>query len=79
MARRLCRDPAERHLPGHWDWVLSIVFLVITIGRPIFKKQSGRRPCRHPAQGQGLQQKHKGDQQRLREEMKLYQTGRSLG
>lgn len=63
-----------------WDWVLAIVFLVITVRIilfPIFVKQIRSQRAMQALQPKikELQQKHKGDQQTLREEMmKLYQA-----
>jgi YidC/Oxa1 family membrane protein insertase len=63
-----------------WEWVLAIVFLVITIRIllfPIFVKQIRSQRAMQALQPKmkALQEKHKGDQQTLREEMmKLYQS-----
>ena len=74
-------------LPGHhywlgtnWDWILGIVFLVITIRIilfPVFVKQIRSQRAMQALQPKmkALQEKHKGDPQALREEMmKLYQS-----
>ena len=72
--------PDGRFLGTNWDWVLAIVFLVITVRIilfPIFVKQIRSQRAMQALQPKmkELQQKHKGDQQTLREEvMKLYQT-----
>jgi YidC/Oxa1 family membrane protein insertase len=67
-------------LATNWNWVLAIVFLVITVRVvlfPIFVKQIRSQRAMQALQPKmkELQQKYKGDQQTLREEMmKLYQT-----
>jgi YidC/Oxa1 family membrane protein insertase len=72
--------PNGNFLGTTWDWVLAIVFLVITIRIilfPIFVKQIRSQRAMQALQPRlkELQAKHKGDQQTLREEMmKLYQT-----
>ena len=72
--------PNGNFLGTTWDWVLAIVFLVITVRIilfPIFVKQirSQRAMQALAPKVKELQAKHKGDQQTLREEMmKLYQT-----
>jgi YidC/Oxa1 family membrane protein insertase len=72
--------PNGHFLGTTWDWVLAIVFLVITVRIilfPIFVKQIRSQRAMQALQPKmkELQQKHKGDQQTLREEMmKLYQT-----
>jgi YidC/Oxa1 family membrane protein insertase len=72
--------PDGTFLGTTWDWVLAIVFLVITVRIilfPIFVKQirSQRAMQALAPRVKELQAKHKGDQQTLREEMmKLYQT-----
>src|SRR5512138_2803709 len=72
--------PNGNFLGTTWDWVLAIVFLVITIRIilfPIFVKQIRSQRAMQALQPKlkELQAKHKGDQQTLREEMmKLYQT-----
>ncbi len=72
--------PDGRFLGTTWDWVLAIVFLVITVRIilfPIFVKQirSQRAMQALAPRVKELQAKHKGDQQTLREEMmKLYQS-----
>ena len=82
MALGLGHDPARAgsFLGTNWDWVLAIVFLVITVRIilfPIFVKQIRSQRAMQALQPKmkELQAKHKGDQQTLREEMmKLYQT-----
>lgn len=72
--------PDGNFLGTTWDWVLAIVFLVITVRIilfPIFVKQIRSQRAMQALQPKlkELQTKHKGDQQTLREEMmKLYQT-----
>jgi YidC/Oxa1 family membrane protein insertase len=72
--------PDGRFLGTNWDWVLAIVFLVITVRIilfPIFVKQIRSQRAMQALQPKmkELQTKYKGDQQTLREEvMKLYQT-----
>ncbi len=72
--------PDGRFLGTNWDWVLAIVFLVVTVRLvlfPIFVKQikSQRAMQAIAPKVKELQAKHKGDQQTLREEMmKLYQA-----
>jgi YidC/Oxa1 family membrane protein insertase len=69
-----------RWLGTDWPWILSIIFLVITVRIilfPIFVKQIRSQRAMQALQPKlkELQTKHKGDQQTLREEMmKLYQT-----
>jgi YidC/Oxa1 family membrane protein insertase len=69
-----------KFLGTNWDWILAIVFLVITVRIilfPIFVKQIRSQRAMQALQPKvkELQAKHKGDQQTLREEMmKLYQT-----
>jgi YidC/Oxa1 family membrane protein insertase len=71
--------PNGTFLGTNWDWVLAIMFLVITVRVilfPIFVKQIRSQRAMQALQPKmkELQQKHKGDQQTLREEMmKLYQ------
>src|SRR5262245_42208507 len=71
--------PGGRFLGTNWDWVLAIVFLVITVRIilfPIFVKQIRSQRAMQALQPKmkELQTKYKGDQQTLREEvMKLYQ------
>ncbi len=63
-----------------WEWVLAIVFLVITVRIilfPIFVKQIRSQRAMQALQPKmkELQTKYKGDQETLRQEvMKLYQT-----
>jgi|GEM_PF-129953 len=72
--------PDRSFLATNWDWILAIVFLVITVRIilfPIFVKQIRSQRAMQALQPKmkELQEKHKGDQQTLREEMmKLYQT-----
>jgi YidC/Oxa1 family membrane protein insertase len=72
--------PGGSFLGTNWDWVLAIVFLVITVRIilfPIFVKQIRSQRAMQALQPKmkELQTKYKGDQQTLREEvMKLYQT-----
>ncbi|HEX6873445.1 MAG TPA: membrane protein insertase YidC [Micromonosporaceae bacterium] len=67
-------------LGTNWDWILAIIFLVITIRIilfPIFVKQIRSQRAMQALQPKlkELQAKHKGDQETLRQEMmKLYQT-----
>src|SRR5215213_9397451 len=72
--------PGVTFLDTNWDWILAIVFLVITVRVilfPIFVKQIRSQRAMQALQPKmkELQAKYKGDQQTLREEMmKLYQT-----
>src|SRR5215813_10139490 len=73
--------PGSGHWLGtDWPWVLAIVFLVITVRIilfPIFVKQIRSQRAMQALQPKvkELQQKHKGDQQTMREElMKVYQA-----
>src|SRR6478752_2045789 len=73
--------PGDAYFLGtNWDWILAIVFLVITVRIilfPIFVKQIRSQRAMQALQPKmkELQAKYKGDQQTLREEMmKLYQT-----
>jgi YidC/Oxa1 family membrane protein insertase len=65
-------------LATNWDWVLAIVFLVLTIRTvlfPVFVKQikSQRAMQEIAPQIKALQEKHKGDRETLQQEMmKLY-------
>jgi YidC/Oxa1 family membrane protein insertase len=67
-------------LNTNWDWILAIVFLVITVRIvlfPIFVKQIRSQRAMQTLQPKmkELQEKHKGDKETLRQEMmKLYQT-----
>src|ERR1700730_3631376 len=69
-----------RFLGTNWDWILSIVFLVITVRVilfPIFVKQIRSQRAMQALQPKmkELQEKYKGDKETLRQEMmKLYQT-----
>jgi YidC/Oxa1 family membrane protein insertase len=80
-------DLWDKILPGsatflatNWDWILAIVFLVITVRIilfPIFVKQIRSQRAMQALQPKmkELQEKHKGDKETLRQEMmKLYQT-----
>ena len=70
--------PSGRLLGTNWTWVLSIVFLVITLRIilfPIFVKQIKSQRAMQAIQPKmkELQQKHKGDRETLQQEvMKLY-------
>src|SRR5678815_2668034 len=72
--------PGHEFLATNWDWILAIIFLVITVRIilfPIFVKQIRSQRAMQALQPKmkELQTKYKGDQQTLREEvMKLYQT-----
>ncbi len=72
--------PDRSFLATNWDWILAIVFLVITVRIilfPVFVKQIRSQRAMQALQPKmkELQEKHKGDQQTLREEMmKLYQS-----
>jgi YidC/Oxa1 family membrane protein insertase len=73
--------PGSHYFMGtNWDWILAIVFLVITVRIilfPIFVKQIRSQRAMQALQPKmkALQEKHKGDSQTLREEMmKLYQS-----
>src|SRR4051794_18091100 len=73
--------PGDGRLLGtDWPWILSIIFLVITVRIilfPIFVRQIRSQRAMQALQPKmkELQTKHKGDQQALREEMmKLYQS-----
>src|SRR5690349_21161777 len=71
--------PSGRVLGTNWTWVLSIVFLVITVRIvlfPIFVKQIKSQRAMQAIQPKmkELQEKHKGDRETLQKEvMKLYQ------
>ncbi|MGH3742510.1 MAG: membrane protein insertase YidC [Micromonosporaceae bacterium] len=66
-------------LGTNWDWVLAIVFLVVTVRValfPLFIKQIRAQRAMQAIQPQikEIQKKHKGDRQALQQEtMKLYQ------
>ena len=70
--------PGGRVLGTNWNWVLSIMFLVITLRIilfPIFVKQIKSQRAMQAIQPKmkELQQKHKGDRETLQQEvMKLY-------
>jgi YidC/Oxa1 family membrane protein insertase len=73
--------PGTHYFLGtNWDWILAIVFLVITVRIilfPVFVKQIRSQRAMQALQPKmkALQEKHKGDSQTLREEMmKLYQS-----
>jgi YidC/Oxa1 family membrane protein insertase len=67
-------------LNTNWDWVLSIIFLVITVRVilfPLFVKQIKSQRAMQALQPKvkELQQKHKGDRETLQKEMmELYRT-----
>ncbi|WP_432995884.1 membrane protein insertase YidC [Dactylosporangium sp. CA-233914] len=71
--------PDHRVLSTNWQWVLAIVFLVITVRVvlfPIFVKQIKSQRAMQAIQPKmkELQDKHKGDRETLQKEvMKLYQ------
>ncbi|WP_433224344.1 membrane protein insertase YidC [Dactylosporangium sp. CS-047395] len=70
--------PANRVLSTNWQWVLAIVFLVITVRIvlfPIFVKQIKSQRAMQAIQPKmkELQEKHKGDRETLQKEvMELY-------
>jgi YidC/Oxa1 family membrane protein insertase len=67
-------------LATNWDWVLSIVFLVLTVRGilfPLFVKQIRSQRAMQALQPKlkALQEKHKGDRETLQKEMmELYRT-----
>ncbi|WP_027342847.1 membrane protein insertase YidC [Hamadaea tsunoensis] len=67
-------------LGTNWDWVLSIVFLVLTVRAilfPLFVKQIRSQRAMQALQPKlkALQEKHKGDRETLQKEMmELYRT-----
>ncbi|MEV6969200.1 membrane protein insertase YidC [Hamadaea sp. NPDC051192] len=67
-------------LSTNWDWVLSIVFLVLTVRGilfPLFVKQIRSQRAMQAIQPKmkALQEKHKGDRETLQKEMmELYRT-----
>src|SRR5690348_5440685 len=67
-------------LATNWDWVLSIVFLVLTVRAilfPLFVKQIKSQRAMQALQPKvkELQEKHKGDRETLQKEMmELYKT-----
>ena len=71
----------RRVLGTNWDWILAIVFLVITVRVilfPVFVKQIKSQRAMQALQPQikELQEKHKGDRQTLQKEMmELYAQG----
>jgi YidC/Oxa1 family membrane protein insertase len=70
--------PGREFLATNWDWVLAIIFLVITVRAilfPVYVKQikSQRAMQQLAPQIKALQEKHKGDRESLqRETMELY-------
>jgi YidC/Oxa1 family membrane protein insertase len=67
-------------LATNWDWVLSIIFLVLTVRGilfPLFVKQIRSQRAMQALQPKlkALQEKHKGDRETLQKEMmELYRT-----
>jgi YidC/Oxa1 family membrane protein insertase len=66
--------PTERVLGTNWTWILSIVFLVVTLRVllfPIFVKQIKSQRAMQALQPKvkELQEKHKGDRETLQKEM----------
>ena len=72
--------PEGRFLGTNWSWVLSIVFLVVTVRVilfPVFVKQIKSQRAMQALQPKvkELQNKHKGDRETLQKEMmELYKT-----
>lgn len=72
--------PDEKFLGTNWAWVLSIVFLVVTVRVilfPVFVKQIKSQRAMQALQPKvkELQNKHKGDRETLQKEMmELYKT-----
>jgi YidC/Oxa1 family membrane protein insertase len=72
--------PEDRFLGTNWSWVLSIVFLVVTVRVilfPVFVKQIKSQRAMQALQPKvkELQNKHKGDRETLQKEMmELYKT-----
>src|SRR5262245_49578644 len=72
--------PGHEFLATNWEWILAIIFLVITVRIilfPIFVKQIRSQRAMQALQPKlkELQAKYKGDNETLRQEMmKLYQT-----
>ena len=72
--------PTRGSSATNWDWILAIIFLVITVRVilfPIFVKQIRSQRAMQALQPKmkELQQKHKGDRQTLEKEMmELYRT-----
>lgn len=66
--------PGREFLSTNWDWILAIVFLVLTVRAvlfPLFVKQIRSQRAMQALQPQlkELQQKHKGDKETLQKEM----------
>ncbi|GAA1790488.1 hypothetical protein GCM10009682_10680 [Luedemannella flava] len=66
--------PGREFLATTWEWVLAIVFLVITVRAllfPVFVKQIRSQRAMQALQPQmkALQEKHKGDRETLQKEM----------
>ena len=83
LARPLGRHRRARHgtvLGTNWDWILAIVFLVLTVRVilfPVFVKQIKSQRAMQALQPKvkELQEKHKGDRETLQKEiMELYRT-----
>ncbi|HEX8348033.1 MAG TPA: membrane protein insertase YidC, partial [Actinoplanes sp.] len=72
--------PTDRVLGTNWAWILSIVFLVVTVRVilfPVFVKQIKSQRAMQALQPKvkQLQEKHKGDRETLQKEMmELYRT-----
>jgi YidC/Oxa1 family membrane protein insertase len=72
--------PDGRFLGTNWDWILSIVFLVVTVRVvlfPVFVKQIKSQRAMQALQPKvkELQEKHKGDRETLQKEMmELYKV-----
>jgi YidC/Oxa1 family membrane protein insertase len=72
--------PEDRFLGTNWTWVLSIIFLVVTVRIilfPVFVKQIKSQRAMQALQPKvkELQNKHKGDRETLQKEMmELYKT-----
>jgi len=72
--------PNRAFLATNWDWILAIVFLVLTVRVilfPIFVKQIRSQRAMQAIQPKmkQLQEKHKGDRETLQKEMmELYKT-----
>ncbi|GHJ46664.1 hypothetical protein Cs7R123_40060 [Catellatospora sp. TT07R-123] len=70
--------PGVNFLNTNWDWILAIIFLVLTVRAvlfPLFVKQIRSQRAMQALQPQlkALQEKHKGDKETLqREMMELY-------
>lgn len=66
--------PDERFLATNWDWILAIIFLVVTVRVvlfPLFVKQIKSQRAMQALQPKlkELQEKHKGDRETLQKEM----------